>query len=95
MNVQPNDLAIVSGPTRFTGHVVEVVKVWLGEKIDGIDLGAAEPNMWVCRLARPTSCYGAAMFHGPFPDAWLRPVSGPSCEGITARGARLERHTST
>lgn len=86
MNVKPGDLAIVCGPTRYTGHIVEVINIWDGGPIDGVNMLITEGNIWVCRMMRAIDYRGSIMFYGPFPDAWLRPVSGlPDAEHTDER----------
>jgi hypothetical protein len=80
MNVKPGDLAICTHG-RHTGKIGTVLRAWTpGQAIDGKLWADAPPELapfWVIEAAgyfvHPN---GKSDKRGPFPDSWLRPVSG-------------------
>lgn len=78
MNVKAGDIAICT-QGNHEGKIGTVVELYVGQDIDGRRFTGIPPDIgpiWVFEAATHFESCGELIKRGPFPDCWLRPVSG-------------------
>lgn len=93
MNCKPGDIAIcIKG--RHEGKIGTVVAPFIGGSCGGVEFSRIPPDVghvWIFEAAGHFEVQGRLIKQGPFPDSWLKPVSGlPEAAEIERRTLHLE-----
>jgi len=78
MNCKPGEIAIVI-KGRHEGKIGTVIGPFEGGECGGVEFSripASEGHIWVFEAAGTWEVRGEHFKQGPFPDGWLRPISG-------------------
>lgn len=78
MNVKPGDMAICTGGNHV-GKIGTVIESFVGQPIDGQYWNGVPEDMWpiwVFEAATHFDAFNTQIKRAPFPDSWLRPLSG-------------------